>query len=99
MASPIKIFEENGHYYIQIVKRLPKRGNARILYILKDIEESLIVNAFYKWNTFTFEYDKISIEIDDENIPIYASEEEAIAGGLKKGTRYSTATGELRIKL
>mgnify|MGYP006897547871 CR=1 FL=1 len=44
--SHIRVFKEDGHYFIRIVDRLPKRGNAQIFYMIKGDS----IDKFYRWN-------------------------------------------------
>lgn len=99
----IKTIKEDGQYYIKRVQRLPKRGNANVLYILK----SLKIDTLYRWNVFTSEYESIKVinespeltTLSISSLPQYDSEAEATTAGLITGTVYMTTTGDLKIKL
>lgn len=103
MSGAIKIFKEDGHFNIRIVDRLPKKGNARILYVLRGDS----IDQFYRWNTFDSEFEAMALisqnltltTLNLSGLPEFADDVSALGGGLTSGDVYKTATGELRIKL
>lgn len=103
MSGPIKIFKEDGHFNIRIVDRLPKKGNARILYVLRG--ES--IDQFYRWNTFDSDFEPLALvsqnlklsTLNLSSLPEFADDISALNGGLVSGDLYKTSTGDLKIKL
>ncbi len=101
--SHIKVFKEDGHYFIRIVDRLPRRGNAQIFYMLRGDS----IDRFYRWNTFESEFETISVISENiqastlnlSGLKVFANDTEAFNGGLVAGDIYRTSSGELRVKL
>lgn len=81
----IRSVKEEGHYTIKIKEKLPKKGNANWLFILKNT----IVTKLEKWNVYKKEYDKIFIGVENlSNLKEYENDLDASNNGVEIGFGY-----------